>query len=146
MHELAVTQSILETAERHAREAAAWRVNRLHLVIGELSSFVDDSIQFYWDLISKGTLCEGATIEFRRVPARLLCLECGTEYPLEGELTPCPSCGSPRVRVVSGDEFRLESIDIETDGPGDGDPQGGVPQGGDPKDGKPTSEESDSRE
>jgi hydrogenase nickel incorporation protein HypA/HybF len=87
------------------------------LVIGGLSSFVDDSIQFYWDIISKGTLCDGARIEFRRVPARLLCSECRTEYTLEGELTPCPSCGSPRVRITAGDEFRLDSIDVETNDP-----------------------------
>jgi hydrogenase nickel incorporation protein HypA/HybF len=115
MHELAVTQSILEIAERHAREAGARRVNRLRLVIGEFASIVDDSVAFYWDMIAKGTLCEGSSLEFRRVPARLGCLDCGREYLLEGELAPCPDCKSERVRILGGDEFRLESIDVETD-------------------------------
>jgi len=114
MHELSITQSILEIARRHAEEAKATRVKKLQLVLGEFSSFVDDSVQFYWDLIAKGTVCEGAALEFRRVPARLLCLDCRREYTLSGELAPCPECGSSKVRVTGGDEFRLESIDIET--------------------------------
>ena len=113
MHELAVTQSLLEIALRHAEAAAARRVTALHIVMGRLSSMVDDSVQFYWDTISEGTACEGATLHFRRVPAAFACLACGAEYVLDGEMTPCPACDSPRVRIVSGDEFRLESIDIE---------------------------------
>lgn len=123
MHELSVTQSLLDLALRHAQEANAVRVKRLNLVIGQLSSFVDDSVQFYWDLISQGTVCEGAQLEFRRVPASLVCLDCQREYTLSEELTPCPSCGSTRVRVTGGDEFRLDSLDIETDDtPSPGDP------------------------
>jgi hydrogenase nickel incorporation protein HypA/HybF len=117
MHELSVTQSLLDLALRHAQEAKAIRVKRLHLVIGQLSSFVDDSVQFYWDLISRGTICEGAQLEFHRVPASLLCLDCRREYTLSEDLTPCPACGSTRVRVTGGDEFRLDSLDIETDDP-----------------------------
>jgi hydrogenase nickel incorporation protein HypA/HybF len=59
MHELSVTQAILGIALRNAAKSNAIRVTGLNITIGDLSSFVDDSIQFYWDLISKGTLCEG---------------------------------------------------------------------------------------
>ena len=117
MHELAITQSLLDTARQHAERADAVRVRSLNLVIGELSSFVDDSVQFYWDNISKGTICEGAELKFERVPARLRCLTCHLEYGLSSELTPCPSCAGARVTVVAGDEFRLDSIDIETTDP-----------------------------
>ena len=113
MHELSVTESVLEIACKHAQEAQATRVTDIHLVIGRLSSIVDDSIQFYWDLISKDTLCENAQLHFNRVPAKLVCLECDHQYELTNELTPCPICGSPRIRVLSGDEFHLESIEIE---------------------------------
>ena len=117
MHELAITQSILDAAERHAAQAGAVRVRKLYLVIGELSSFVDDSVRFYWDFMSKGTICEGAVLDFQRMPARMLCLDCGTEYTLSGELKPCPGCKSGRIKVTGGDEFRLDSMDIETANP-----------------------------
>jgi hydrogenase nickel incorporation protein HypA/HybF len=115
MHELAITESILEIASRHGKQAGASRVTKIDIVVGRLSSIVDDSVQFYWDIISKDSLCQGAELHFERVPARLLCLDCGTEYVLETELSPCPSCESPKVKVLSGEEFRLDSIEIETE-------------------------------
>ena len=113
MHELAVTESILAITLNHAEKAAARRVTDIHLVIGQLSSIVDDSVQFYWDFVSKGTLCEEATLHFKRLPAELICLDCNHTYTLDDELTPCPQCGSARIRVVSGDEFNLESIEVQ---------------------------------
>jgi len=113
VHELAVTESLLQMALQHAQPAGATRVTAVHLVIGQLSSIVDDSVQFYWDMISAGTLCEGAQLQFERVPASLLCLTCSHTYILDGELMGCPRCGSERVKVTGGDEFRLESIEVE---------------------------------
>lgn len=114
MHELAVTESILNLAVDYAEQASATRVTDLHLVIGQLSAIVDDSIQFYWDIISKDTLCAGSVLHFERVPARLQCKECGMEYTLSRELEACPACDSIRLTVLSGEEFRLESIQVET--------------------------------
>ena len=113
MHELSVTESVLEIACKHAEKAQAARVTDIHLVIGRLSSIVDDSIVFYWNLISKDTLCEDAKLHFQRIPAELICLDCDHQYQLDDDLIPCPSCGSPRIRVLSGDEFHLESIEIQ---------------------------------
>jgi hydrogenase nickel incorporation protein HypA/HybF len=113
MHELSVTESVLEIACKHAEKAKAKKVTDIHLVIGRLSSIVDDSVQFYWNVISKDTICENANLHFKREPARLVCLDCQTEYTLEDDLMPCPQCGSSKVRVISGDEFNLESIEIE---------------------------------
>ncbi len=113
MHELAVTESILNIASKYAQEANATKVSEVYLVIGRLSSIVDDSVQFYWDMMSEGTLCAGSKLHFQRVPAQLACLNCGNEYRLDGELEPCPSCGSAKVKVTSGDQFYLDSIEIE---------------------------------
>ena len=114
MHELPVTQSILEISLRRAQQAHAKRVTDLYLVIGQLSYVVDDSVQFFWDMIAKDTIAEGATLHFRRVPAEFLCLDCSHRYPVDGENLACPNCQSTRVKLASGDEFRLESIDVET--------------------------------
>jgi hydrogenase nickel incorporation protein HypA/HybF len=113
MHELSVTESVLEIACKHAEKAQAKKVTDIFLEIGRLSSIIDDSVQFYWDLISKDTLCEDAKLHFKRVPAQLICTECSHEYTLEEELMPCPNCGSARIKVLSGDEFNLDSIEIQ---------------------------------
>jgi hydrogenase nickel incorporation protein HypA/HybF len=113
MHELAVTESILNIALKYAQQAQASRVSDLYLVVGRLSSIVDDSVQFYWEMIAEGTLCAGSKLHFQRVPAQMVCLECSKEYALDGELEPCPDCGSAKVKVASGDQFYLDSIQIE---------------------------------
>jgi len=113
MHELSVTQSLLEITLRHADLASARRVTRLNLVIGELASIVDDSVQFYWDIVSQGTIAEGAELHFERVPGALRCLGCGHIFPLNGRDYTCPACGEKQVVAVGGDDFRLESIEVE---------------------------------
>jgi hydrogenase nickel incorporation protein HypA/HybF len=113
VHELPVTESILEISLRRAKESRATRITDLYLVIGQLSSLVDDSIQFYWDIIAKDTIAEGAQLHFRRIPAELQCMVCATKYHPQGEDLSCPSCGSVGARIAAGDEFFLEAIDVE---------------------------------
>jgi hydrogenase nickel incorporation protein HypA/HybF len=74
MHELTITESLLEIVLRHADKAGAHRVRDLFLVIGQLSSIVDDSVQFYWDIISDGTIAEGAKLHFNRIATEIECL------------------------------------------------------------------------
>ncbi|MFC2013608.1 hydrogenase maturation nickel metallochaperone HypA [Chloroflexota bacterium] len=73
MHELSVTQSILDIALEKAEEAQASRVIRINLVIGELSSIIDDCIQFYFDFLSSDSMANGATLSFTRIPIQVCC-------------------------------------------------------------------------
>lgn len=59
MHEYPVTLEIVRMAEKTAREKGGI-VKAIHLVVGEDSGFIGESIQMYFDVISEGTLCEGA--------------------------------------------------------------------------------------
>ena len=114
MHELSVTESLLEITLRYARKVNARRVTTLHVVIGQLASIVDNSVQFYWDIIAKDSLAEGAVLQFRRIQAELECRDCKLHYPLTGSELVCPACGSARITILTGEEFFLESIEIET--------------------------------
>ena len=113
MHELSVTESILEIALRHATNAKAENITDLYLVIGQLSSIVDDSVEFYWDIISKDTIAAGASLHFKRVPTEVLCLACQNRYnPDHGNFF-CPKCNSSQIKIVAGEEFLLEAINVE---------------------------------
>jgi hydrogenase nickel incorporation protein HypA/HybF len=114
MHELSVTESILEISLRHAANAKAKRITDLYLVIGQLATIVDDSVQFYWDIISKDSPAEGAKLHFRRIPAELICGNCNTRYTLDNNTLACPECDSTNVKIVTGQEFFLESIEVES--------------------------------
>jgi len=124
MHELAITQNVLEIALRHARQAGAGRVTSIHLVVGQLSSIVDDSVAFYWDFVARGTPAEGARLAFRRLEARFTCQACGNSFPPQGERWSCPACGSEQVRVTAGEEFYVEAIEVDSDAAAAADPAG----------------------
>ncbi len=113
MHELSITQSLLEITLRHADQAKAKKVTDLFLVIGQLSSVIDDSVQFYWDFVSKDTIAEGAVLHFRRIPIELACQECGHIFQPPGEQFSCPKCGSDKIQINAGEEFFLEAIDVD---------------------------------
>ena len=111
MHELSVTESILEIALRHAREAKARTVTDLYLVIGELSTLVDESVQFYWDIVAEDTAAAGSTLHFRRIHGCLSCRTCGHTYSPREDL-PCPACAGIDIDIIAGEEFYLEAIEV----------------------------------
>jgi hydrogenase nickel incorporation protein HypA/HybF len=113
MHELAVTEDILRIVSEHAEGAGAEGVTDIHLVIGDMSSFVDDSIQFYFDLLSPGTVAEGAELHFHRVGIRFRCRECGHEFEPRGMDWSCPECGRMGGEVIAGKEFFVDSIEVQ---------------------------------
>ena len=115
MHELSITESILEIALRHAQSLDATRIQNIYLVIGQLSTVVDESVQFYWGLVAEGTIAEDAQLQFRRIAAEMECQECRHRYPPMEDDLGCPACGGETVRVVAGDEFFVEAIDVDSD-------------------------------
>ena len=114
MHELSITERILEIALKHAEKAGASKITDLYLVIGQLSSVLDDSVQFYWDIVSRDTIGAGATLHFRRIPTEFICLDCGLQYKPGNEDFSCPDCQGTKVKVNTGEEFYLDSIEIDT--------------------------------
>jgi hydrogenase nickel incorporation protein HypA/HybF len=113
MHELQVTQEILNISLQHANRAGAVRINTVQLVIGQLSSIIDDCVAFYWDIISKDTIAEAARLTFERIPARFRCDACGQEFPMHGDDWSCPRCVEGHITLLEGDEFYLKWIDVE---------------------------------
>ncbi|MCZ7542106.1 MAG: hydrogenase maturation nickel metallochaperone HypA [Anaerolineae bacterium] len=128
MHELSVTQSLFDLTLREAAKAGARRVAGLEVRVGALTGIVPDSVAFYFDLLGKGTIAEGAALRFEKVMPVARCRACGAETPLAdsgddapfayawlrafGEMT-CPACGGDDFELVGGHEFALVSIDVE---------------------------------
>jgi len=120
MHELGITQQMLEQALAQAQAAGAERITGLNLALGALSDITPDSVQFYFDMLSPGTPAAGAQLSFRQVQPVMRCRQCGTEFAwtAEGQLPSdesdgyCPNCGSDRYDLIHGREFYLESIDV----------------------------------
>jgi hydrogenase nickel incorporation protein HypA/HybF len=124
MHELSVAQAIVDTAVRHADGR---RVKLVSLRLGSMRQVVPDSLTFYFEIVARDTLCEGAELEHEIVAARLRCPDCDREWdpapqpvasdgPVEWELAlptfRCADCGTPG-EVEAGGELEVESIEVE---------------------------------
>lgn len=116
MHELSITQGVLDVALDAAHKAGAERILAINLVIGDLSSIVDNSVQFYFDFLSRDTPAAGAVLHFRREAATAQCHQCGHQCAATIPLVAsCPACGSERLQITGGDQFFIESIEVNDD-------------------------------
>jgi len=114
MRQLYAIQSLLAKALLKARESNK-RVRSLQLALGEISEIDQPSVQEQWDELSKGTPAEGAQLHFRLITAEVQCMACFMKYhPLNGKIH-CPYCGSYGAKVLAGEEFFLESIELDDD-------------------------------
>ena len=113
MHELAITQSILDIAQKAADEHGAKRVQSVRIMLGEYSGVVPQCIQYYFDVISKGTLAEGAVLDIRRLPVVIRCNSCGKESQIDRRHIRCPLCGGTDLKLIQGREFYIESMEVE---------------------------------
>ena len=110
MHEFSLTQSLLDTV---LKDANSKRILNVNLLIGSFSEEREESIQFYWRDLSKGTPGESAKLHFQHVEVDMKCFGCGGALSLDHESTICTYCQNDRLQLVSGEDVRLESIEVE---------------------------------
>jgi len=113
LHEFSITQSILSIALEKANSAKASRISRINIVIGELSSIVDECVQFYFDFLGKDTIAAQATLSFQHPPVRLRCRNCTTIFSPDSLDWACPNCHESKIEIISGRECHVESIEVE---------------------------------
>ena len=113
MHELAITQSMLDLVLEQAEKAGANEVGRINLVIGGMSGVVEDCVKFYFEFLSKGTLAERAALSFTVVPTMARCRGCDKLFELKEFDWTCPYCQSNNMEIVAGKELFVESIEVE---------------------------------
>ena len=112
MHELAIAESLVAIAERHA---AGRRVTRVEVQVGHLRQVVPSALEFAFELVAQGTVLDGAELALVEVPVAGRCRSCGTESRPEGFPFTCRVCGGWDVAVTAGEELRVESLDLETE-------------------------------
>ncbi len=110
MHELSLSSAIVNTVVKHAADR---RVVVVNLRVGKLRQVVPDTLEFYFEFVARGTVCEGARLEQEVTAARLRCNACGHEWAIEIPAFRCPHCEGSDVAIASGNEFEVESIEVE---------------------------------
>jgi hydrogenase nickel incorporation protein HypA/HybF len=110
MHELAIAESIVDIAVRHARGRP---VVRVEVAVGHLRQVVPSALAFAFELVAQGTPVEGAELVLDVIPATVRCRTCGEESELDDWPLLCRPCGSADLAVIAGEELRVESLDVE---------------------------------
>lgn len=110
MHEMSITQSVVEICEQHA---AGRRVLAVTLEIGALSGVVPDAVEFCFDACTRGTVLEGARLVIDQVAGTAFCSTCQTVVPLPAYFTPCPACGGYGLEPRTGEELRVRDLEVE---------------------------------
>jgi len=113
LHELSLTQNIVEIAIEHAERESASKICSITLEIGALSGVVPDAVEFAFDVCSKETLAEGAQLKIKRIPALALCQSCEQEIELDHLTYNCPKCESLALEILQGREMSIIELEID---------------------------------
>lgn len=121
MHELSVTQNVVNIVLKYAEINKASQVMRVSLKIGELRDIADEWMQRYFDYISRGTIAEGAALKIERSPIIFRC-QCGKAFSMnidtfrdafkEKQETTCPFCRGEKIVLDGGREFYIQGIEV----------------------------------
>ena len=113
MHELSVTQSIVDTVVREGKKAGAAKVLKVGLVMGTCSCLMTEIVRDYFSLLSEGTIAEHAELEITKLPGKVKCRDCGAETEIPDFRMICPLCHSRNTELTQGREFYLSALEIE---------------------------------
>jgi hydrogenase nickel incorporation protein HypA/HybF len=112
MHELAITQSILQIAMDEAQRAGASQIKLIRLKVGAMSDVVPDTMQFYLDALTPDTVAAGVKLEIIRVPIGATCTQCGKFFLVEEFRLECPLCGGMG-KITQGRDLSVDSLEVE---------------------------------
>jgi hydrogenase nickel incorporation protein HypA/HybF len=115
VHETAIAIELLEVLLTEAGRNNLRRINGLRLRVGAFRMVVPELLQGAFEVVSQGTLAQGATLEIESVPLRARCGNCRKETQLEDYVFYCPACGAALTEILSGKELDLFQIDGESE-------------------------------
>ena len=113
MHEMSLCESVLQIVEEQAQTQGFSRVLRVRLEIGALAGVELDAMRFGFEVVTRGTLAEDATLEIIALPGRAWCLKCCQSVGIQQRFDACPLCGGYQWTLTGGDELRIRDLEVE---------------------------------
>lgn len=115
MHEVDMTKALIVTIRNWWEEQPEQpRITCVHLVVGKFTCVEPVSLQFAFEVQTKGTFLEGATLQIQETPLIAFCHTCQHEYhPEVGIHYACPTCHSPMDDIRSGRELKIDRLEYE---------------------------------
>lgn len=112
MHEVSLMEQALELALEYAHQQNAQKILRLKMRIGTMSGVVPEALEFAFDIVTRGTLAEGAILEIEKVPVVCYCPNCNIEFQPADLFYECPQCGELSSEIRKGKEIELASLEL----------------------------------
>jgi len=112
MHEMAISESILEIIEEQAVVQRFSQVKRVWLEIGRFAGIEIDALRFTFEAVSRNSVAEGSSLEIIEIPGTAWCLECGKSVDIRQRFDPCPECGGFQLQVSGGDDMRIKELEV----------------------------------
>lgn len=112
MHEVSIMEQTLNIAIANAQSQNARKIHRLKMRIGTMSGVVPESLEFAFDVVTKGTMAEGATFEIESIPVRCYCEKCQTTFNPTDFFYQCPNCENLVYQSLAGKEIELASLEV----------------------------------
>lgn len=113
MHEMGIAQQLVQIAiDSIPEDIENPKVEKLNLRIGRLASVVEHSLTFCFEIITKDTPLENASLDIEIVPVMVLCNSCGKEWEVKGPVFKCPFCEDGDVKMLSGREIEITSLEL----------------------------------
>lgn len=113
MHELAVTESILRICRDEGEKRKLKCIKKINIKVGELTGLVPNAVEYYFEIISKDTLAEGAKINIEKLPIKIECRGCNYKGLLERDKSTCPICKGYNFKIVNGNDFYIDTLEVE---------------------------------
>lgn len=113
MHELSICESLLGVIEDQAKAQDFRRVMQVRLEIGPFSGVEVEALRFSFDMVTKGTLADGAGLEIIETEGKAWCFGCNEAVTITSRIEGCPNCGSFHLQVTGGKELRIKDLEVE---------------------------------
>jgi hydrogenase nickel incorporation protein HypA/HybF len=113
MHELALSQSVVDLVAEHAARERLRKVTRVVLEIGAAAAVEPQALYFCFDLVAGDTIVQGAELAIEIVALHARCQRCGCEFAPTALYDCCPDCGGLERTWLAGQEMRVKSFDGE---------------------------------
>jgi len=86
------------------------QTDSIQIVLGELIDYDENQIHQQWNELVENTPLEKMKLNIRIIQAQQQCMTCFLIYHPNQKEIACPRCGSFGAKIISGEEFYLESI------------------------------------
>ncbi len=114
MHEGAVAQSLLSIISAEAKQQNA-KPLAARISCGSLNGINAEALNFAFEAISKGTMCEGLKLAIEQKPIRAKCKKCDYTFTFELHEPTCDRCQSDDFELLPDAPLMLEEIEFEDD-------------------------------